>query len=56
MKHVWRNNKKFNGKKEKRPPPRRFTNEYILEQLNRVPYKLSGEHDKYGGDKSKKWK
>ena len=35
MSHAWRNSRKFNGKRDRRPSPRRFTHVDI--QLSLVP-------------------
>nr|XP_043627820.1 uncharacterized protein LOC122599381 [Erigeron canadensis] len=41
--HRWRNNKNFDGKVEKREPPKRKTNAEILEEVNNLPVRPSGK-------------
>ena len=47
--HQMRNSLLFNGKREKKPCPRRFTNEDILKQLGRLPSRVLGKHPSHGG-------
>ena len=51
MTHPMRQSRKFNGKAEKRPPPRRWTTEDILRQISQLPVTLLGKHMSYGGQK-----
>ena len=44
MTHPMRQSKKFNGKAEKRPPPKRWTTEDILRQISQLPVALPGKH------------
>ena len=44
-------NRKFKGKVEKRPPPRRWTTEDILRQMSLLPVTLPGKHMSFGGQK-----
>ncbi|XP_060961844.1 uncharacterized protein LOC133032042 [Cannabis sativa] len=44
----------FDGQIERRPPPRRFTCEGVLEQVNRLPPHLLGNHELFGGVKRRR--
>ena len=56
MTHPMRQSKKFNGKVEKRPPPRRCTTEDILRKMSQLPITLLGtKHMTYGGKKFPSW-
>ena len=49
-----RRSKKFDGKVEKRPRPRRLSNNEIQDQLSRLPFRHPGKHEKFGGVKRKR--
>ena len=51
MTHPMRQSRKFNGKAEKRPPPRRWTTEDILRQMSLLPITLLGKHMSFGSQK-----
>ena len=51
MTHPMRQSRKFNGKPEKRPPPRRWTTEDKLRQMSLLPVTLLGKHMTFGGQK-----
>ncbi|XP_076938814.1 uncharacterized protein LOC143607153 [Bidens hawaiensis] len=53
-KHKWRQDLLFDGKKETRNPPKSLTNAKILEQLDRLPDRVSGKHPDHGGVKRKR--
>ncbi|XP_052625778.1 uncharacterized protein LOC111885117 [Lactuca sativa] len=53
-KHEWRESLLFNGKKESRKPPRRFSNAAILKQLDCLPDRIPGKHPSYGGGVKRK--
>lgn len=44
----------FDDKIERKPPPRKFSNEGIIRQLRDVINGLLGKHEKYGGIKRKR--
>ncbi|KAL5576253.1 hypothetical protein UlMin_017952 [Ulmus minor] len=48
--HHWRSNLQFDGRTERKRPPRRFSTTDILEQLRRVKTGLPGKHPNYGGN------
>ena len=52
--HRMVNNKKIDGKVDRRPPPTKKDIQHILTQLENVVPKLPGKHEKYGGKKSKR--
>ncbi|GJY13951.1 hypothetical protein Tco_0383260 [Tanacetum coccineum] len=49
--HKWRMSLKFNGQPDDRDPPRKFTRDEILTQLDRLPTRKKGKHPSYGGVK-----
>ena len=51
MTRPMRQSRKFNGKVEKRPPPRRWTTKDILRQMSLLPVTLLGKHMSFGGQK-----
>ena len=52
--HHWRSNLQFDGRTERKGPPRRFSTTDILEQLRRVKTGSPGKHPNYGGVKRKR--
>ncbi|KAL5542684.1 hypothetical protein UlMin_010394 [Ulmus minor] len=54
--HHWRSNLQFDGRTERKRPPRRFSTTDILEQLRRVKTGIPGKHPNYGGVKRKRVK
>ncbi|KAL5563419.1 hypothetical protein UlMin_033166 [Ulmus minor] len=52
--HHWRSNLQFDGRTERKRPPRRFSTTDILEQLRRVKTGIPGKHPNYGGVKLKR--
>ena len=52
--HRWRSNLDFNGRTERKRPPRRFSSVDIMDQLRRVKTTISGKHPNYGGVKRKR--
>ena len=54
MSHRMRNNKKFDGKVDRRPPPPRKFVQQILAKLENVGSRLPEKHEKYGGKKRKR--
>ncbi|KAL5579094.1 hypothetical protein UlMin_011536 [Ulmus minor] len=52
--HHWRSNLQFDGRTERKRPPRRFNTADILEQLRRVKTAIPGKHPNYGGVKRKR--
>nr|XP_048322184.1 uncharacterized protein LOC125419751 [Ziziphus jujuba var. spinosa] len=51
--HAWRNNRKYDGKPERRLAPRQFSGAEILQQLDRIIESRSGKHP-YNVDKKRK--
>ncbi|KAM6571366.1 hypothetical protein CsatA_015446 [Cannabis sativa] len=49
-----RRDTQFDGQIERRPPPRRFTCEEVLEQVNKLPPHLPGNHELFGGVKRRR--
>ncbi|KAM6562750.1 hypothetical protein CsatB_022748 [Cannabis sativa] len=49
-----RRDTQFDGQIERRPPPRRFTCEEVLEQVNKLPPHLPGNHELFGGVKHRR--
>ena len=49
-----RRDKEFDGEVERRRPPRRFTCEDILEQVNALAVQVPGKHVQFGGVKRKR--
>ncbi|XP_030505429.2 uncharacterized protein LOC115720419 [Cannabis sativa] len=49
--HRFRRDTNFDGEIERRHPPRRFTCEKILEQVNKLVPQVPGKHDQFGGVK-----
>ncbi|KAJ9538028.1 hypothetical protein OSB04_030761 [Centaurea solstitialis] len=49
--HRWRKSKLFDGKHEKRSPPRRFDSATILQQLAHLPTLVAEKHPRFGGVK-----
>ncbi|KAL5581544.1 hypothetical protein UlMin_013986 [Ulmus minor] len=52
--HHWRSNLQFDGRTERKRPPRRFSMTDILEQLRHVKIGIPGKHPNYGGVKWKR--
>ncbi|KAL5577584.1 hypothetical protein UlMin_019283 [Ulmus minor] len=52
--HHWRSNLQFDGRTERKRPPRRFSTTDILEQLHRVKTSIPGKHPNYEGVKQKR--
>ena len=50
----WRENLDFNGRTERRPPPKQFSYADIDAQLRRVIRRVSGKHPDYGGGTRKR--
>ncbi|GJR83742.1 hypothetical protein Tco_0154527 [Tanacetum coccineum] len=48
-KHKWRRSPEFNGQTDDGDPPRKFTQEDILTQLDRLPTHEKGKHPSYEG-------
>ena len=51
MTHPMRQSRKFNGKVEKRPPPRRWTTKDILRQISLLSVTLPGKRMSFGHQK-----
>ena len=49
--HRMRRDIQFDGQIERRHPPRRFTCDEILEQVNRLVPEIPGKHESFGGVK-----
>ncbi|KAM6567672.1 hypothetical protein CsatA_026800 [Cannabis sativa] len=49
-----RRDTQIDGQIERRPPPRRFTCEEVLEQVNKLPPHLPGNHELFGGVKRRR--
>ncbi|KAL5583241.1 hypothetical protein UlMin_015683 [Ulmus minor] len=52
--HCWRSNLDFDGRTERKRPPRRFSSVDIMDQLRRVKTTIPGKHPNYGGVKRKR--
>ncbi|KAM6581559.1 hypothetical protein CsatA_005333 [Cannabis sativa] len=52
--HAMRRDTRFDGKVERRPPPRRFTCEEILSQVNNLEPQIHGHHENFGGVKRRR--
>ncbi|KAL5569485.1 hypothetical protein UlMin_026060 [Ulmus minor] len=52
--HRWRSNLDFDGRTERKRPPRRFSSVDIMDQLRRVKTTIPGKHPNYGGVKRKR--
>ncbi|KAL5563670.1 hypothetical protein UlMin_033417 [Ulmus minor] len=52
--HRWRSNLDFDGRTERKRPPRRFSSVDIMDQLRRVKTSIPGKHPNYGGVKRKR--
>ncbi|KAM6580121.1 hypothetical protein CsatA_003895 [Cannabis sativa] len=52
--HRFRRDTNFDGEIERRHPPRRFTCEEILEQVNKLVPQVPGKHDQFGGVKRRR--
>ncbi|KAM6574462.1 hypothetical protein CsatA_022789 [Cannabis sativa] len=52
--HAMRRDTRFDGKVERRPPPRRFTCEEILSQVNNLEPQIPGHHENFGGVKRRR--
>ncbi|XP_060968720.1 uncharacterized protein LOC133036222 [Cannabis sativa] len=52
--HAMRRDTRFYGKVERRPPPRRFTCEEILSQVNTLEPQIPGHHENFGGVKRRR--
>ncbi|KAL5581119.1 hypothetical protein UlMin_013561 [Ulmus minor] len=52
--HCWRSNLDFDGRTERKRPPRRFSSVDIMDQLRRVKTSIPGKHPNYGGVKRKR--
>ncbi|KAM6554839.1 hypothetical protein CsatB_015601 [Cannabis sativa] len=52
--HAMRRDTRFDGKVERRPPPRRFTCEEILSQVNNLEPQILGHHENFGGVKRRR--
>ncbi|XP_060970000.1 uncharacterized protein LOC133037170 [Cannabis sativa] len=52
--HAMRRDTRFDGKVERRPPPRRFTCEEILSQVNALEPQIPGHHENFGGVKRRR--
>ncbi|KAL5581895.1 hypothetical protein UlMin_014337 [Ulmus minor] len=52
--HCWRSNLDFDGRTEKKRPPRMFSSVDIMDQLRRVKTTIPGKHPNYGGVKRKR--
>ncbi|KAM6554835.1 hypothetical protein CsatB_015597 [Cannabis sativa] len=53
--HAMRRDTRFDGKVERRPPPRRFTCEEILSQVNNLEPQILGHHENFGGVKRRRF-
>ena len=49
--HRWRSNLDFDGRTERKRPPRRFSSVDIMDQLRRVKTTIPGKHPNYRGVK-----
>ncbi|XP_060969611.1 uncharacterized protein LOC133036865 [Cannabis sativa] len=52
--HAMRRDTRFDGKVERRPPPRRFTCEEILSQVNTLEPQIPRHHENFGGVKRRR--
>ncbi|KAL5538476.1 hypothetical protein UlMin_035499 [Ulmus minor] len=52
--HRWRSNIDFDGRTERKRPPRRFSSVDIMDQLRCVKTTIPGKHPNYGGVKRKR--
>ncbi|XP_060969955.1 uncharacterized protein LOC133037137 [Cannabis sativa] len=52
--HAMRRDTRFDGKVERRPPPRRFTCEEILSQVNTLEPQIPEHHENFGGVKRRR--
>ncbi|KAL5582292.1 hypothetical protein UlMin_014734 [Ulmus minor] len=52
--HRWRSNLDFDGRTERKRPPRKFSSVDIMDQLRRVKTSIPGKHPNYGGVKRKR--
>ncbi|XP_062086582.1 uncharacterized protein LOC133792694 [Humulus lupulus] len=52
--HRWRKDTQFDGKVERRCPPRKFTCQDILDQVTALPPQVPGKHERFGGLKRKR--
>ena len=52
--HRMRRDTQFDGQIERRRPPRRFTCEEILEQVNKLVPQVPGKHENFGGVKRRR--
>ena len=52
--HPWRSNLDFDGRTERKRPPRRFSLVDIMDQLRRVKTSTLGKHPNYEGVKRKR--
>ncbi|KAL5574295.1 hypothetical protein UlMin_023892 [Ulmus minor] len=52
--HRWRSNLDFDGRTDRKRPPRRFSSVDIMDQLRRVKTTIPGKHPNYGGVKRKR--
>ncbi|XP_060962267.1 uncharacterized protein LOC133032365 [Cannabis sativa] len=52
--HRFRRDTNFDGEIERRHPPRRFTCEEILEQVNKLVPQIPGKHEQFGGVKRRR--
>ncbi|GJR43572.1 putative reverse transcriptase domain-containing protein [Tanacetum coccineum] len=50
--YKWRRSLKFNGETDNKDPPRKFTRDEIVTQLDRLPTREKGKHPSYRGMKS----
>ncbi|GJX16182.1 hypothetical protein Tco_0217014 [Tanacetum coccineum] len=52
--HKWRRSLEFNGQTDNTDPPKEFSRDVILAQLDRLPTRVKGKHPSYGGVKIKR--
>ncbi|GJV46861.1 F-box domain containing protein [Tanacetum coccineum] len=52
--HKWRSSREFNGETENGDPPREFSRDAIMTQLDRLPTRVKGKHPRFGGVKIKR--
>ncbi|KAL5574711.1 hypothetical protein UlMin_016410 [Ulmus minor] len=52
--HRWRSNLDFDGRTDRKRPPRRFSSVDIMDQLRHVKTTIPGKHPNYGGVKRKR--
>ena len=52
--HNWCSDLEFDGRTERKCPPRRFSSVDIMDQLRRVRATIPGKHPNYGGVKRKR--